>query len=296
MKILITGATGLVGTALSNRLQQTGHTALKLRRSGGASGEPRWNPEAGNVELGNMDGVEAVVHLAGENIAAGRWTAARKNRIRDSRTRGTRLLAETLADGEHKPKVLVSASAIGFYGDRGDETLTEESPAGSGYLPEVCQAWEKATGPAEAAGIRVVHTRIGIVLSRDGGALRKMLGPFKMGAGGVLGNGKQMMSWVTIDDVVSMAIFAIECTSLSGAVNLVSPGAVSNREFTKALGRVIRRPTVAPMPAFAARFLFGEMADALLLASANVVPAKLRDVGFQFRHSAIEEGLRAVLQ
>jgi uncharacterized protein (TIGR01777 family) len=294
MKILISGATGLVGTALSNRLQQSGHTAIQLRR-GDAGGEPQWNPEAGSVELGNMNGIDAVVHLAGENIVAGRWTAARKDRIRNSRTRGTQLLSEALAESQHKPAVLISASAVGFYGDRGDETLTEASPAGSGYLSEVCQGWEDATRPAEEAGIRTVHARIGIVLSRNGGALKKMLGPFKMGAGGILGDGKQMMSWVTIGDVVSMLIFAIESTSLREAVNFVSPAAVSNREFTKALGCVLHRPTVAPMPAFAARLLFGEMADALLLSGAKVVPGKLQDAGYQFQHSTIEEGLRAVL-
>ena len=295
MKILLSGASGLVGTALSNRLQQAGHMAIHLRRGDDVS-EPRWNPGSGSVELGSMDGIDAVVHLAGENIAAGRWTAARKERIRNSRTRGTQLLSKALAASDPTPAVLISASATGFYGDRGDETLTESSTAGSGYLSEVCQAWEAATSPAEEAGIRTVHARIGIVLSRNGGALKKMLVPFKMGAGGILGNGKQMMSWVTIDDVVSMLIYAIESTSLRGAVNFVSPAAVSNREFTKALGRVLHRPTVAPMPAFAARLLFGEMADALLLSGAKVVPARLKDAAFQFQHPTIGEGLRAVLQ
>ena len=295
MKILISGATGLVGTALSSRLQRAGHVAIHLRRGDGGS-EPRWNPAAGSVELGSMDGIDAVVHLAGENIAAGRWTAARKERIRNSRTRGTKLLSEALAASDPKPPVLISASAIGFYGDRGEETLTESSTPGSGYLPEVCQAWEAATRPSEEAGIRTVHARIGIVLSPNGGALKKMLTPFKMGAGGLLGNGTQMMSWVTIDDVVSMLIFAIGRTSLHGAVNFVSPAPVSNREFTKALGRVLHRPTVAPIPAFAARLLFGELANALLLSGAKAVPDKLQDSDFQFHHSTIEEGLLAVLQ
>jgi hypothetical protein len=236
-----------------------------------------------------------VVHLAGENIASGRWNAARKARIRDSRVEGTALLARTLAELENPPSVLVCASAIGYYGDRGDEVLTEDSIPADDFLGTVCREWEAASAPAAEAGIRVVSLRFGVILARSGGALAKMLTPFKMGAGGKVGSGQQFMSWISLDDAVRTIDHAIATSDLSGPVNAVSPNPVTNAEFTRALGGELRRPTVLPMPAFAARLAFGEMADALLLASARVQPKRLVESGFEFRHPEIAPALRAVL-
>ena len=254
-----------------------------------------WEPATGALSPGALDGVDGVVHLAGENIAAGRWTAARKARIRDSRVDGTRRLSEALARLEQPPKTFIVASAIGFYGDRGDERVTEASAPGSGFLPEVCQAWEAAAAPASDAGIRVVHLRIGIVLTPAGGALGQMLLPFKMGVGGVIGSGRQYMSWVALDDVLASVLHALRTEGLSGPVNVVAPNAVTNAEFTNALGRVLRRPTVLPMPAFAARLVFGEMGDALLLASARVEPTRLEESGFVFGYPVLDGALGYLL-
>ena len=295
MKILVTGASGLVGGALVPCLEAEGHEVARLGRSAPAEGDVRWDPDAGVLEAGALEGFDGVVHLAGENIASGRWTEARKRRIRESRVNGTRLLAETLARLERRPRVLVSASAIGLYGDRGGEELTEESPAGSGFLSEVCREWEAATEAAEGKGIRVVHARLGIVLSRDGGALAKMLTPFRLGAGGNIGNGRQYMSWITLDDTAAAIGHLLAAEAASGPVNVVAPAPVTNGEFTRNLGRVLRRPTLFPMPGFAARLAFGEMADALLLASTRVKPARLMASGYAFRHGSLEEGLRHVL-
>ena len=295
MKILVTGATGLVGSALIPLLAGGGHEVARLGRSAPGASEIRWDPDAGALEASALEGFDGVIHLAGENIAAGRWNAARKRRIKESRVRGTLLLAETLAGLERPPRVLVSASAIGFYGDRGDEDLTEESPAGSGFLSEVCREWEAATEAAAAKGIRVVHARLGVVLSRDGGALAKMLTPFKLGAGGIVGNGRQYVSWITLDDTVAALAHLLATETVSGPVNLVAPAPVTNREFTKTLGRVLRRPTVFPLPGFVARVVFGEMADELLLGSTRVKPVNLLDSGYVFRHGSLEEGLRHVL-
>jgi len=236
------------------------------------------------------------VHLAGEPIAEGRWTQEKKRRILESRVKGTRLIAETLAKLNEKPRVLVSASAIGFYGDRGDEVLLEESASGEDFLSEVCREWEKATLAASQAGIRVVHLRIGIVLSAEGGALAKMLTPFKLGVGGRVGGGRQYMSWITLDDLVGVIRRALADESLRGPVNAVAPQAVTNEEFTKALGRVLGRPTFLPVPAFAARLAFGEMADALLLSSARVEPARLKEAGYEFSQTEVEGALRHVLK
>lgn len=298
MNILISGSTGLVATALIPRLTAGGHEVLRLVRSKSKSpaGEMvHWNPEADYVDPAGLERADVIIHLAGEGIASGRWTASKKARIRDSRVRGTSLLCETIAHNSTRPKTLLCASAIGFYGDRGDEVLTETSPPGTGFLPDVCQAWEAATEPARAAGVRVVSLRFGVILSTAGGALAKMLTPFKMGGGGVLGSGKQYMSWITIDDVVNAIQFALTTESLSGPVNVVAPNPVTNREFTKTLGKVLGRPTIVPMPAFAARLAFGEMADALLLASTRVVPTRLTDSGFKFEYADLETGLRHVL-
>lgn len=295
MKILVTGATGLVGNALVPLLAGGGHEVVHMGRSAPEAGDVRWDPEGGVLDAGALEGLDAVVHLAGENIATGRWTAEKKRRIRDSRVRGTRLLAETLAGLERPPGVLVSASAIGFYGDRGDEELTEASPAGAGFLPDVCREWEAATEAAQGKGIRVVHARLGVVLGTGGGALAKMLTPFKLGAGGIIGNGRQYMSWITLDDTVAALAHLVATDSAAGPVNVVAPAAVTNHEFTKTLGRVLRRPTLFPMPGFAARLAFGEMADALLLASTRVKPTALLESGYAFRHGSLEEGLRHVI-
>jgi uncharacterized protein (TIGR01777 family) len=235
------------------------------------------------------------VHLAGENVAAGRWNDARKLRIRSSRVDGTRMLAAALAQMERPPRALITASAVGYYGDRGDAWMDERSAPGTGFLAEVCRAWEAATEPARSAGIRVAHLRFGVVLSAAGGALKRMLLPFKLGAGGVLGSGDQYMSWISIDDAVGAIVHAVAERSIAGPVNAVAPAPVTNREFTQALGRVLRRPTVFPMPAFAARLAFGEMADEMLLASTRVRPSRLEETGYRFEHTSVEQALRHVL-
>ena len=289
MNVAVTGATGLIGSALVPFFQAGGHRAVRLSR--GTSG-PSWDPATGVISAGALD---AVVHLAGENIAGGRWTSARKARIRDSRVDGTRRLCEALAALPTPPKTLVCASAIGFYGDRGDERLDESAAPGTGFLPEVCEGWEAATHVARDRGIRVVNLRIGVVLTRAGGALAQMLLPFRLGVGGVIGSGRQYMSWVALDDLLGATLFALTRVELSGPVNAVAPTPVTNRDFTKTLGRVLRRPTIFPMPGFAARLAFGEMADALLLSSARVQPAALESAGFRFAYPTLEGALRHVL-
>ncbi len=297
MKILVVGATGLVGSALVPLLTTGGHTVFKLsrRNSNHDAKTLVWNPEAGKIPTGELEGFDAVIHLAGEGIAHGRWTAAKKARIRDSRVGGTSLLSSTLAKLTHKPKHFLCASAIGYYGNRGDEICTETSAPGTDFLADVCRDWEKATQPAVAAGIRVVNMRIGVVMTPQGGALKKMLTPFKLGAGGVLGDGKQYMSCITIDDVVGAIHHCLTHEELSGPVNLVDPYALTNHDFTKLLGRILHRPTIFPVPAFMARLAFGEMADALLLSSTRVVPNRLQASGFQFRFPNLETGLKHVL-
>jgi uncharacterized protein (TIGR01777 family) len=296
MNILITGATGMVGTALMAMLKSERHDVSRLVR-----GKPRevfdivWSPAAATINLSAIEGFDAVVHLAGENIAAGRWTSARKDRILRSRVDGTRLLAESLAKLDHPPKVLVSASAIGYYGDRGNETLSETSAPGSGFLADVCREWESATEAASEKGIRVVMTRLGMVLSTRGGALKKMLLPFRLGAGGKIGSGEQYMSWISLRDLCRAILHAIRTESLKGPVNAVAPSPITNAVFTKALGAALQRPTVIPVPGFAARLAFGEMADALLLASTRVLPARLLSSGFFFQDREIELTLKRIV-
>ena len=294
MHIAVTGASGLVGSTLVPLLTTGGHTVTKLVRGEAAEGEASWDPRD-SFDASSLDGIDAIVHLAGENIAASRWSPRVKERIRDSRVDGTRNLCEALAKMKSPPKVLVCASAIGFYGDRCDEELNEESAAGTGFLADVAQQWEAATQPARDAGIRVVNLRFGVILSPKDGALSKMLLPFKLGGGGRVGSGKQYWSWVSIDDAAGAIHHAVSTDSLSGPVNVVSPNAVTNAEFTKTLGRVLRRPTVVPMPALAAQLALGEMADALLLASTRVIPNELNRTGYEFRHPTLEAALQHLL-
>ena len=298
MKVVLTGSSGLVGSALVPLLTGGGHQVVRLVRSQPRpdASEVRWDPDTGEIDPAALEGVDAAVHLAGESIAAGRWTASRKARILESRVKGTRFLVETLAGLEQRPKVLVSASAVGYYGDRGEERLTEDSGSGSAFfLANVCRQWEAATEPSAAAGVRVVNLRFGIILSAAGGALPRLLTPFRLGVGGRLGSGKQYMSWIAIDDVVGAIVHVLNTEALRGAVNAVAPQAVTNREFTKTLGRVLGRPTLVPMPAFAARLAFGKMADELLLASQRVEPAKLLASGYAFRFPDLESALRHLL-
>jgi uncharacterized protein (TIGR01777 family) len=274
MKIGVTGSRGLIGSELVRALTKDGHEVIRYNRA----------------QPPSLDGFDVVVHLAGENIA-GRWTAKKKERIRESRVNGTRALCEVLTRLARRPKVLVCASATGYYGDRRSELLTEDSAPGTGFLAEVCRAWEAATEPAARAGIRVVNLRFGAVLSAQGGALAKMLPPFRLGLGGVIGNGRQFWSWVALDDAVGAIQHVIRRESLTGPVNVVSPRPVTNREFTKTLGRVLRRPTIFPLPAFAARLVFGEMADAALLASVRVEPARLMATNYRFRFPELAPAL-----
>ncbi|PYP86460.1 MAG: TIGR01777 family protein [Blastocatellia bacterium AA13] len=296
MKILISGASGLVGAAVAQSLTNDHHEIIRLvRRAPRSREEIEWNPDANKLDASGLDHIEAVVHLAGESIASGRWNREKKARIRDSRVKGTRLLSETLADLSQPPRVLVSASAIGYYGDRGDEVLTEESPEGRGFLAEVCREWEAATGAAQERGVRVTMMRFGMILSERGGALTKMMPPFKMGVGGRIGSGQQFISSVALDDVVGAIIHAIGTESLTGAINMVAPNPVTNEEFTRVLGRILSRPTIFPLPAFAARLAFGEMADELLLSSARVEPRRLLESGYRFRYADLESALRSML-
>ncbi|MBK9695354.1 MAG: TIGR01777 family protein [Elusimicrobia bacterium] len=293
MKLLISGSTGLIGQALTAAAMERGHEVTRLSR-GNAVTAPRvlWDPVTGQIPLRLLEGFDAVIHLAGESIAAGRWTAARKKRIRDSRVYGTSNLVKALTTLERPPRIFLSASAIGFYGDRGNDVLSEDSVAGEGFLPSVCREWEAAADPLRSAGLRVAHARFGIVLSRRGGALPKMLLPFRLGLGGAMGNGRQWWSWVALPDAVEALLHILHNDSLSGPVNVTAPGAVTNRAFTDTLGRVLRRPTVMPLPGFVARLLMGEMASGLLLASARVEPRRLAQSGFQFRFPDLATALK----
>ncbi|MDQ3377736.1 MAG: TIGR01777 family oxidoreductase [Actinomycetota bacterium] len=294
MNVLISGATGLIGSALLPELEAGGHTVTRLSRSQTGANTIRWDPSAGTID-GELEGMEAVVHLAGESIAQGRWNPEKKRRILDSRVQGTRLLAESIAALPDPPKVMVSTSAVGYYGDRGDEVLTEESAPGTDFLAGVCREWEAAAEPARQAGIRVVYPRLGIVLSPQGGALGTTLPIFKLGGGGKIGSGNQWWSWVALDDVVGSIVHALTDESVEGPVNVGSPNPMTNAEYTKVLGKVLGRPTVLPLPAPAARVMLGEVADALLLASQRMEPARLKDTGYAFRYPQLEGALRHLL-
>ena len=287
MKVLITGASGLIGSHLSSFLSTNGHTVFPLS----LRGEKR-NKEL--LSLLNNEAFDAVVHLAGENVAQ-RWTPEKMAAIKDSRIQGTTILCTALAKTNRRPEVLICASGIGFYGNRGNELLDEKSQRGRGFLADVCEEWEEASQIAAKAGIRVVNLRIGVVLSKEGGALAKMLLPFEMGAGGSIGSGQQYMSWIDIDDVVGAIYYIMTNKSLSGPVNIVAPRAVTNAEFTKAFGRVLNRPTLIPIPPFALRLLFGKMADELLIAGQKVIPSKLHASDYKFKYLELEPSLRHVL-
>lgn len=297
MHVAITGATGFIGSALVPFLTGAGHEVTRLtRRRTTGPGEVTWNPTAGELDPEHLVGVDAVVHLAGEPVAAGRWTAKRRQRIRDSRVQGTALLARTLAAMDDGPRVLVASSGIDYYGDRGDEVLTEDSGPGAGFLAEVCVAWEAAADPARQAGVRVVHLRTGMVLSADGGALPKMLLPFRLGVGGRLGSGEQYMSWITRDDMVRLCAHALSSSTLVGPVNAVAPTPVTNAEFTRTVAAVLSRPALVPVPRFAPRLLLGELADVLLFASQRAFPERAEADGFVFAHPNLENALRHVLR
>jgi TIGR01777 family protein len=296
MRILISGASGLIGRGLTSRLVSAGDTVRTLvrRKPEESKGEIRWDPDAGVLDSSRLDGLDAVVHLAGKPIDS-RWTEATKKAIRDSRVRGTKLLAEVVSRLPTRPKVFISASAVGFYGSRGDEVLDETSASGTGFLADVCRQWEEAGAAARDAGIRTVQLRSGLVLSRKGGMLARVLSPFKMGAGGVVGTGRQWMSWISLEDATAAIQYAISAAELSGPVNVTAPQPVCNAEFTRTLGKVIGRPTLVPLPAFAVSLLLGELGDELLLAGQKVLPRKLLAAGFRFAHSDLESALRWAL-
>jgi uncharacterized protein (TIGR01777 family) len=298
MKILISGSHGLVGSALASSFVEEGHEVVRLVRRESSAGAPEieWHPNQGRIDPQRLEGFDVVIHLAGESIASGRWNEEKKRTIRESRTKGTLLLSETLAQLSQPPSVFISASAIGYYGNRGDELLTETSPPGNDFLSSVCVEWELATRPASEKGIRTVLARFGIILDRNGGALAKMLPPFRMGIGGRVGDGRQWMSWIALDDVVGALKFLSRDAAVSGPVNFVAPRPETNADFTRTLGRVLSRPTIFPMPAFAARLVFGEMADALLLSSQKVEPTVLENRGFAFYWPRLEPALEHLLE
>lgn len=296
MKILIGGSHGLVGTALIKSLETEGHEIFRLVRHAPTSKtEVEWSPDRYSIALARIEGFDAVVNLAGESIAE-RWTDEKKRRIRESRVKGTKLLGDALANLTVRPKTFICASAIGYYGNRGDEILTESSAPGDDFLADVCQKWEEATALATEKGIRVVNTRFGVILDTEGGALKKMLPPFRMGVGGKIGSGKQWMSWIALDDVVGGIQFALANDSIKGPVNFVAPNPVTNAEFTKTLGKALSRPTLFPMPGFAVKLLFGEMGEALLLGSERVAPKRLMAEGYEFRFSQLEPALAHILE
>lgn len=293
-KIAVSGASGLVGTQLCAFLSTGGHEIWRLvrREVDPARNEIYWNPASDEIDAGALEGFDAIIHLAGENIAAGRWNDTRKQAILESRRMGTDLVARTIATLENPPAVFISASGIGAYGDTGDQVVDEQSAMGEDFLAEVCKVWEGATEPATKAGIRTVQLRTGVVLSSSGGALEQMLMPFRLGAGGRLGSGRQYFSWIGIDDLVGAYQFALFNDELSGPINACAPDQVTNLAFTKTLGRVLRRPTIAPLPGFVVRTIFGEMGQALLLSGQRAVPAHLSNAGFEFLHGDLEGALR----
>jgi hypothetical protein len=297
MKILISGASGLVGRALAGVLRAQGHQVARLVRPGGAASadDISWDPSAATVDVSAMEGADAVVHLSGASVAGGRWTPARKALLRSSRIDTTRVLVDALASLRQKPRVFVCASAIGCYGDRGDEILTESSAIGTDFLALVVRDWEAEAARAEICGIRTVELRFGVILSAEGGALAAMLRPFKFGMGGRLGSGKQWMSWISLEDAVGVVCSAITDEQLTGPLNVVAPNPLRNAEFTRITAAVLHRPAILATPAFALRIALGEMADGLLLASVRVMPERLLATGYQFRSPELELALRAIL-
>lgn len=299
MRVLVSGSTGLIGTSLVSFLRSGGHEVVRLVRDRkSAENNPHaifWDIKEGEIDRLQLEGFDAVVHLAGAGIADHRWTPSYKDTIKESRVKSTKLLAAMLSTLNQKPKVFVSISATGYYGDRSDEILTEESQSGIGFLPEVARAWESSADAARAAGIRVVHPRLGLVITPAGGALQKMLTPFKLGVGGVVGSGKQYWSSISIHDVTGAIYHALMEEELEGPVNLVMPEEITNRHFTKTLGRVLNRPTVCPVPSFGVKMAMGELGDTLLLDSTRVHPARLLGHGYEFQTGTLEETLRQVL-
>jgi hypothetical protein len=296
VRVLISGSRGLIGSALVPRLESDGHVVVRLVRGPSEPGTATWDPAHGQLDPVVLGGVDAVVHLSGEGIATHRWSPAHKGRVLHSRVDSTTLLARTLVGLPNRPAVLLSASAIGYYGDRGDDELTEDAGPGTGFLADLCQAWEAATAAAEEAGIRVVRLRTGIVLCRSGGALAKQLPLFRLGVGGRLGSGRQQTSWISIDDEVGAIAFALARPGLRGPVNLTAPFPVSNAEFSATLARAVHRPAVLPVPAFALRAALGrQMADEMVLSGARVVPARLQAAGYTFAHPNLDEALASVL-
>jgi uncharacterized protein len=299
VKILISGASGFIGSALAEKLISSGHRVIRLTRRPVTKGHDSvsWNPETGHLDAADLEGVEAVVHLAGEGIGDNRWTEGHKARVVASRVRGTTLLAETIAGLADPPKVMISQSGAHYYGfESGDRPLTEDAPLGGGFLASVVEQWETATGPAERSGIRVVRTRSGVVLSPDGGALKKQLLPFKLGIGGKIGSGRQYFSWISLQDELDAMEFLLNRDDISGPVNLVAPNPVTNAEFTRALGAALGRPTFMPVPSLAIKVLFGsEMAEEMIFGGQRLVPKRLLDAGFEFRDPEAEGALRRML-
>jgi len=297
MRILVSGSTGLIGSALVPHLSAQGHQVTRLVRGplADAGDTILWSPDAGRIDLAALEGFGAVVHLAGESLTGWPWTESKKARIRQSRVLGTRLLCESLAQLKRPPRLALCASAVGYYGNRGSDLLIEESGPGTGFLATVCREWEDAASAAREAGIRVVHARFGIVLSRHGGALAQMLPIFRSGAAGPIGSGRQYISWIAIDDAIGAILHALAARSLAGALNVSAAAPVTNAEFAKTLARVLHRPAALTVPAFAIRFMLGEMADEMLLASARMHPRRLLEAGYVFQHPELEGALRHLL-
>ena len=297
MRIVVSGATGLIGSSLVPFLRERGHEVHKLIRSRANLGENEiaWDPDRGVIDSSLLEGMDAMIHLAGENIL-GRWTETKKEKIWKSRVEGTRLLCEALSARQHPPLVFISASAIGYYGDRGEETLTEASAKGEGFLSDVCAEWEKSSQFLQEKGIWTLALRFGMVLSPRGGALKQMLHIFKLGLGGVLGSGKQWMSWIALEDVLRFIEFALHQNSLAGPVNVVSPCPVTNFAFTKALGHILHRPTFMGVPACAVKVMFGELGREVFLSSERVLPAKLEAAGFSFAYPELEGALKHMIK
>lgn len=298
MRVLISGSTGLIGAELILALKDRGHQVVRLVRHEFQRGENKilWDPEHYEIDVNDFEGFDVVINLAGENISSGRWTHEKKKKILNSRVIGTHMLSELLKILSRPPRVFISASAVGIYGSCGDQILDESLPPGDGFLAEVCTKWEQAAKPAADKGVRVLLMRMGAVLSEKGGVLGKMLLPFKLCLGGVIGSGEQYMSWISIDDLIGAFLHVISNESISGPVNVVAPAPVTNREFTKTLGKILSRPTILPLPAFAAKLLFGEMARELLLSSARVAPKKLEESGYSFLYPDLASALRHLLE